>query len=74
MYKEFGLKDAIFSKVKDKDRAIKAGASDGPGFGDDIKCYGNSDKNFENILCQKRRNYEKEIRNTEDKFSMEDYE
>ncbi|GBC11543.2 BTB/POZ protein [Rhizophagus irregularis DAOM 181602=DAOM 197198] len=47
----------------------------GPFFGDDIVIYSSNgdSRDYDNIWCQKKY-YEKKIRETKDKFSMDDYE
>ena len=70
------FKDAVISNVKNIDRAIFNRDFCGPCFGDDIVIYannvGDTTDNYE--ICSSRVDYEKRIRDSDDKFSMEDYE
>jgi hypothetical protein len=72
-------KDAIISNITnvqdDIHHAMDYWHRHGPYFGDDIIIYARNDEydNYDNIYCKKKR-YEKKIRDTEDSFSMDDYE
>uniref|UniRef100_U9V3E4 Uncharacterized protein n=1 Tax=Rhizophagus irregularis (strain DAOM 181602 / DAOM 197198 / MUCL 43194) TaxID=747089 RepID=U9V3E4_RHIID len=67
--------------VKDYDQALYYNSNHGPTFDDDLDIYaksGNNNMNSSNkkynfIRC-KQQSYEKKIRDTEDKFSIKDYE
>ncbi|EXX56543.1 hypothetical protein RirG_215220 [Rhizophagus irregularis DAOM 197198w] len=75
------FKDPILSYVKDYDQALYYNSNHGPTFDDDLDIYaksGNNNMNSSNkkynfIRC-KQQSYEKKIRDTEDKFSIKDYE
>jgi hypothetical protein len=68
------IKDEKISRVKQADSALNYGKNYGPSFGKDLVIYGSSDsKDFDDNCC-KLVYYEKKIRNTEEKFSIEDYE
>ncbi|RGB41615.1 hypothetical protein C1646_685167 [Rhizophagus diaphanus] len=72
--KEF-FKDPILSKVKDYNYALnRLLERHGPFFGGDILIYSEDSRtNYSTSYCQQTF-YEKKIRNTIDKFSMDDYE
>ncbi|GES93505.1 hypothetical protein GLOIN_2v1881255 [Rhizophagus clarus] len=75
-FKDNNIKDAIISNVKNTNRALKYDPCRGPQFGVDIVCVTSdlsTSKDYNHIYCKKSY-YEKAIRNTADKFSMEDYE
>ncbi|GET02109.1 hypothetical protein GLOIN_2v1868421 [Rhizophagus clarus] len=61
--------------VKNTKRALNYSRTSGPFFGGDIIIYNSNNEytNYNNIWCRKY-HYEKKIRETEDKFSMDDYE
>ncbi|EXX68515.1 uncharacterized protein OCT59_029153 [Rhizophagus irregularis] len=69
------FKDSILSRIKDSDHALFCGSNVGPKFGtDDFDMIAMEDsKEYEYLRCLQR-SYEKKIRDTEDKFSIEDYE
>jgi hypothetical protein len=69
------FKDGIISNVKETIHAFFYGTCRGPSFGDgDLMLYGsNRIKDYNDIYC-KQKYYEKKIRDTEDKFSIKDYE
>jgi hypothetical protein len=68
------FKDAIISNVKNIENAINYSKCRGPYFGLDLIIRAsNEDTNYNEIYCKKD-SYEKEIRDTKDKVSMEDYE
>ncbi|PKY35897.1 hypothetical protein RhiirB3_533357 [Rhizophagus irregularis] len=72
---ENGLfKDGILSNVKEINYALNYGSYRGPSFGSDLVLYGsNSTRDYDNIYCNQNY-YEKKIRDTEDKFLIDDYE
>jgi hypothetical protein len=74
-YKNGLCKDRIISNVKETSYAFYYSTCRGPSFGDgDLKLCGNTrTKDYDEIYC-KQKCYEKKIRDTEDKFSIEDYE
>ncbi|GET00936.1 hypothetical protein GLOIN_2v1877698 [Rhizophagus clarus] len=69
------FKDAILSNVKNIDYALNYHANYGPCFGSsDIITYNsNEDMNYDTIYCNEC-HYEKKIRDSETRFSIEDYE
>jgi hypothetical protein len=69
------FKDGIISNVKEINNAFYYSQNYGPSFGEgDLKLFGrNRTKDYDIIYC-KQGYYEKKIRDTEDKFSIEDYE
>jgi hypothetical protein len=68
------FKDAIISNVKNIEYAINYNKIRGPYFGIDLIIQAdNEGKDYNEIRCKKIY-YEKEIRDTKDKFSIEDYE
>ncbi|GBC00027.1 hypothetical protein RclHR1_03710011 [Rhizophagus clarus] len=76
----FKNKSVVISKVKNSNYALDYSNKCGPQFGSDlmINSYGinsNSDEFTDfNVTYCKKRHYEKRIRNTNDNFSIEDYE
>ncbi|GBB90174.1 hypothetical protein RclHR1_17050002 [Rhizophagus clarus] len=82
------LKDPILSYVEDYDRALYYGSKYGPTFDYDLEIYvddeidGHKEYDSDNIIRNteynfircKQRSYEKKIRDTDDKFFIEDYE
>ncbi|RGB21984.1 hypothetical protein C1646_724611 [Rhizophagus diaphanus] len=74
-YKNNFIKDIIISNVVDSEYALQCQTRLGPYFGSDIIIYNNSieSADYNNIRCRKYY-YEKKIRDTEEKFSIEDYE
>ncbi|GES93599.1 hypothetical protein GLOIN_2v1868421 [Rhizophagus clarus] len=79
-FKNKNIKDAILSNVIDANRALDYSPICGPQFGVDlnINSYnrGSNSNVFTDfsVICCKKKYYEKKIRNTEDDFSIEDYE
>ncbi|EXX63175.1 uncharacterized protein OCT59_018311 [Rhizophagus irregularis] len=68
------IEDEKISYVKEVDSALNYGKNYGPSFGKDLVIYGSSDtKDYDDNVC-KLVYYEKKIRDTENKFSIEDYE
>jgi hypothetical protein len=69
------FKDGIISNIKEINSAFYYGQNNGPSFGaGDLRLYGNNrTKDYDEIYC-KQKCYEKKIRDTEDKFSIKDYE
>uniref|UniRef100_U9TWA9 TLDc domain-containing protein n=1 Tax=Rhizophagus irregularis (strain DAOM 181602 / DAOM 197198 / MUCL 43194) TaxID=747089 RepID=U9TWA9_RHIID len=69
------IKDAIISNVINLNHAIYFNTNCGPYFGDDIVFYNSKDQftDYDKIRCKKCC-YEKKIRDSEDYFSIEDYE
>ncbi|GBB91476.1 hypothetical protein RclHR1_01880007 [Rhizophagus clarus] len=74
------FRDLILSRVKNVDKAIYYKYNFGPTFYDDIDIYvmkggiEPSDIREYNYSHCKQKSYEKKVRDTEDKFSVEDYE
>jgi hypothetical protein len=76
------IKDPILSRVKNTHKSLLYNFCNGPTFGGydlrisyngDYYRYGMDEEPFNYNIC-KQTNYEKRIRNTEDKFHVEDYE
>jgi hypothetical protein len=68
------FKDAIISNIENTDYALNYGIYSGPCFGRDIViCSRNESTNYVYCYCKKQR-YERNVRDTEDRFSIEDYE
>ncbi|EXX66950.1 uncharacterized protein OCT59_025327 [Rhizophagus irregularis] len=68
------IKDAIISNVENTNYAFNNYLTQGPYFGKDIIIYSSADQlDYERIHCR-RQYYEKKIRDSEDYFSIEDYE
>ncbi|EXX56546.1 uncharacterized protein OCT59_029149 [Rhizophagus irregularis] len=69
------FKDLILSNIIDMNGAVYYGSNDGPTFGYDLNiCKGNDgSKEYDYFRCRQKY-YEKKIRDTEDKFSIEEYE
>jgi hypothetical protein len=68
------IKDAIISNVENTNHAFNNYLTHGPYFGDDIIIYSFADQlDYERIRCRKKY-YEKKIRDSEDHFSIEEYE
>ncbi|GBB91481.1 hypothetical protein RclHR1_01880012 [Rhizophagus clarus] len=70
------FRESILSHVKDVNYALFYNREYGPTFGTDIDIYVEEDddsKEYNYCRC-KQRHYEKKIRNTDDRFSIEDYE
>ncbi|RGB29932.1 TLD-domain-containing protein [Rhizophagus diaphanus] len=68
--------DYILSRVQNEKQAINNYSRYGPSFGNgDLVIYGDSEHSFENYVnyCKKL-SYEKQIRPSAEKFSIEDYE
>ncbi|GES93499.1 hypothetical protein GLOIN_2v1782772 [Rhizophagus clarus] len=74
-FKDNNVKDAIICNVRDNDHALFYGISNGPHFGSDIILYSAKGEfsDYDYIRCG-RCYYERNIRDTSDNFSMEDYE
>jgi hypothetical protein len=74
-FKDNNAKNAIISNIENTDRALNYGIYRGPFFGHDIAIYATNSEttNYNNSYCRERY-YEKRIRDTEDQFSIEDYE
>jgi hypothetical protein len=73
-YKNGLFKDRIISSVKEINYAFFDSTYRGSFGGGDLMLYGNCrTKDYDEIYCRQSR-YEKKIRDTEDKFSIEDYE
>ncbi|UZO05064.1 uncharacterized protein OCT59_025425 [Rhizophagus irregularis] len=74
-FKEKDVKSAIISNIKNTEYALNYGTSRGPCFGCDIiiKSTISGSENYNNIYCNKN-HYEKNIRDTDYNFSIEDYE
>ncbi|CAB4427797.1 unnamed protein product [Rhizophagus irregularis] len=70
------INDHIISRVKEKKKAINYSNCFGPSFGiEDLIIFGGDLDDFrQKNNCCKMRSYEKNIRETEDKFSIEEYE
>ncbi|UZO05216.1 uncharacterized protein OCT59_025576 [Rhizophagus irregularis] len=72
-FKNKNIKDAILSNVRDAWQALDYSRSCGPQFGQDLNISSKNTKSFNVTYCRKVM-YERNIRDTEDKFSIEDYE
>ena len=70
------IEDYILSRIKNEEYAINCNDHFGPSFGmGDLRIYRVSDKSSNNCTSYcKKVYYEKSIRETEDKFSIEEYE
>jgi hypothetical protein len=70
------IKDHIISRVKDEENAINNWRLLGPSFGvSDLILRGGTTDNFKNSENRcKNKSYEKNIRETEDNFFVEEYE
>ncbi|PKC64944.1 hypothetical protein RhiirA1_536711 [Rhizophagus irregularis] len=70
------IKNHILSRVKNKKYAIDNNFIHGPSFGqEDLQIYGGSKRSFNDRTSHcKKISYEKQIRKTEDHFSIEEYE
>jgi hypothetical protein len=71
--KNNSFKDAIISNVVDTEMAIYYDKRYGPCFNDIFTYSSNEDITFEQNFCEQY-TYEKEIRDTNEDFSIEDYE
>src|SRR6266496_5553 len=72
-FKNKSIKDVIISNVKNVNYAVVFKPEHGPQFGKDICIYSsNESTNYETTSCRNNY-YEKKIRDTEGKFSIEDY-
>ncbi|PKY63456.1 hypothetical protein RhiirA4_492426, partial [Rhizophagus irregularis] len=68
------FKDEILSNVKVINHALNYSQWNGPSFGLDLFLHGdNRTRDYDNNYC-KQRDYEKKIRDTDDKFLIDDYE
>ncbi|EXX72057.1 uncharacterized protein OCT59_029134 [Rhizophagus irregularis] len=70
------FKEPILSQVKDKNFALFYNREYGPTFGTDIDIYvedGDGSREYNYCRC-KQRHYDRNIRNTDDTFLIEDYE
>ena len=68
------IKDTIISNVKDTDYALRYHNLSGPCFGWDSNIWSTYEStDYDTIYCKKNY-YEKKIRDTDDRFSIEDYE
>ncbi|GES93550.1 hypothetical protein GLOIN_2v1868421 [Rhizophagus clarus] len=73
-FKNKNIKDAILSKVKDTNYALDYSDKSGPTFGWDLVIFSSYEfTDFDIIRCSMSC-YEKRIRDTEEYFSIEDYE
>jgi hypothetical protein len=74
-FKNNDVEDAIISNIENTDYAINYQYKNGPRFGHDIIIYASSDEctDYDYIRCKKVC-YDKKIRDTEDNFSIDDYE
>ncbi|PKY34912.1 hypothetical protein RhiirB3_455093, partial [Rhizophagus irregularis] len=73
-FKEKDIKSTIISNIKVTEHALNYGAERGPYFGADIIMRATSESANYNGICCKNKFYEKKIRDTENTFSIEDYE
>ncbi|GBB85448.1 hypothetical protein RclHR1_00120002 [Rhizophagus clarus] len=74
-FKNKNIKDAIFSNVKDTAKfAVCYCQVDGPFFGLDIFIRATGEFKDYDVISYKKSYYEKRIRDTDDKFQIEDYE
>ncbi|UZO05063.1 uncharacterized protein OCT59_025424 [Rhizophagus irregularis] len=73
-FKDNDVKNAIISNIRNTSYAVRYYYQFGPYFGYDIIISASRESvNYGDIWCRKRY-YEKKIRDTEEQFSMEDYE
>ncbi|GES93542.1 hypothetical protein GLOIN_2v1782772 [Rhizophagus clarus] len=73
-FKNNDVKDSIISRVQNSDHAVVYKPRFGSQFGRDIFIYSSAESvDYDTASCEKNF-YEKKIRDTEDKFSIEDYE
>ncbi|UZO05049.1 uncharacterized protein OCT59_025410 [Rhizophagus irregularis] len=74
-FKNNDVKDVTISNIENADYAIYYYYRNGPRFGDDIIMHasGGNYTDYDEIRCKKKY-YEKKIRNTENYFSIDDYE
>ena len=76
-FKNGNIEDAIISNIKYEDYAVDYSYMCGPKFGNDLTIYSKKKflnyRNYNVSFC-KQCYYEKKIRDTEDNFSIEDYE
>uniref|UniRef100_U9TCK7 TLDc domain-containing protein n=1 Tax=Rhizophagus irregularis (strain DAOM 181602 / DAOM 197198 / MUCL 43194) TaxID=747089 RepID=U9TCK7_RHIID len=68
------FKDSILSYVQDMNRALFYHAEFGPTFGSDDITIGVDDSEEYDCCWCKQESYKKKIRDTDDLFSIEDYE
>ncbi|GBC10250.1 hypothetical protein RclHR1_09470010 [Rhizophagus clarus] len=74
-FKNKNIKDAIFSNIQDTaEYAVCYCRTDGPIFGRDIVIRTSNESTNYNDVRYKKDYYEKRIRDTDDKFQIEDYE
>ena len=73
-FKNKNIKDAVISNIKNPDYALLYHSQHGPFFGDDIVIWSKNQFTDYDTVRYKKDYYEKKIRDTEDKFSIEDYE
>ncbi|GES93561.1 BTB/POZ protein [Rhizophagus clarus] len=74
-FKNKNVNDAIISNVENSSFAFNNYFTQGPYFGNDISIYSSTGKltDYDKILCKKE-HYERKIRESEDYFSIENYE
>src|SRR5438034_6965492 len=73
-FKNNNIKDAIISNVQNTNCALNYGPNRGPYFGHDMIISSSREStDYVDNFCKKS-DYEKKIRDTSDKFSIEDYE
>ncbi|RGB27271.1 hypothetical protein C1646_819872 [Rhizophagus diaphanus] len=68
------IKDVIISNVVDTNFALSFYTTHGPYFGNDIIIFSSNGGTNYNFSCCRKNYYEKKIRDSEDQFSIEDYE
>jgi hypothetical protein len=73
-FKNNDVKDLIISNVQNTDHAVTFNSKYGPQFGRDIFIYSSSESIDYSVTSYSKEFYEKKIRDTTGKFSMEDYE
>ncbi|CAB4439431.1 unnamed protein product [Rhizophagus irregularis] len=73
-FKNKNIKDAILSNVIDAECALDYSRLCGPQFGQDLNIISNRNTNSFNAAYCRKAMYERNIRDTEDEFSIEDYE
>jgi hypothetical protein len=72
-FKDNNVEDAIISNIKNTEYAFYCGTNHGPYFGD-ILLYSDNESTDYNLNYCSDNTYEKKIRDTRHKFSIEDYE
>ncbi|EXX65413.1 uncharacterized protein OCT59_025354 [Rhizophagus irregularis] len=73
-FKNNDVNNSIISNVQDKNHAVVYSPRFGPQFGRDIFIYSSNESTDYNTFHYMKNHYEKKIRDTETRFSIEDYE